>query len=174
MPLCQYALGTCGPRSSGPTMPASSSEFIRVTESCTGSALRGFQFRELCMQLANSIDGYDWCGFYRLEGDTLVLDAFVGEQTEHTLIPVGSGICGAAVAQGKNQIVHDVAQRDDYLACSLETKSEIVVLIRDNGTVIGQIDVDSRSVGTFSKADERFLEELAGLLADRWAEGPQP
>ena len=155
-------------------MPAQPQDFMQITDCWTRNDLQGFLFREHCMRLLSGVKGYDWCGVYRLEGDTLLLDAFVGAETQHTSIPVGRGVCGAAVAQGKNQIVHDVAQRDDYLACGLETKSEIVVLIRDNGTVIGQIDVDSHTVGTFSEADERFLEELAGMLADRWAEGPQP
>ena len=155
-------------------MPAPPQDFMQIADCWKRSGLRGFLFREHCMRLLSGVKGYDWCGVYRLEGDTLLLDAFVGAQTQHTSIPVGRGVCGAAVAQDRNQIVDDVTQREDYLACSLETKSEIVVLIRKEGVILGQIDVDSHVVGRFSRVDERFMEELAGMLADRWAEGPQP
>ncbi len=172
--LCQYALGAGGLRSSGLAMPASSSEFIRVTESCTSSALRGFPFREQCMQHANSIEGYDWCGVYRLVGDMLVLDAFVGEDTDHKRIPVGKGVCGTAVADDANQIIGDVTALQNYLFCSLETKSEIVVLIKRDGETLGEIDIDGHTEGAFTTDDERFLEAVGALIADRWDEEPEP
>lgn len=148
--------------------------FSDVLESCRTSALTGVALRQHCMEELDKTDGYDWSGIYRLEGDTLVLDAFVGAETDHTRIPVGQGVCGAAVALGANQIVDDVSSLENYLSCSMETKSEIVVLIRDEDRILGQIDVDSHTLARFSSEDERFLVELAGLIAGRWTEGPQP
>lgn len=120
------------------------------------------------MMALSDLPGFDWCGVYRLEADTLVLDAFVGAETDHTRIPVGSGVCGTAVAQDKNQVVQDVSQLANYLSCSLETKAEIVVLIKKGSKTLGQIDIDSDLVGAFDEKDERFLESLAVLIADRW------
>lgn len=122
------------------------------------------------MQELDTLDGFDWSGIYRLEGDELVLDAFVGAPTDHTRIPVGRGVCGTAVAENKDQIIDDVHALENYLACSLETKSEAVVLIRNNGEVVGQIDIDSHTRGRFGPAEVKMLEELAVLLGDRWHE----
>lgn len=123
--------------------------------------------RTLC-----ELEGYHWCGVYRLEGDELVLDEFVGAETEHTRIPIGRGVCGTAVSEGKNQIVDDVRTLDNYLACSLETRSEIVVLIRQDGEILGQIDVDGHEAGAFDHSDERLLEGVAKRLAECWQEDP--
>ena len=116
------------------------------------------------------LPGFDWSGVYRLEGDLLVLDAFVGAPTDHTTIPVGRGVCGTAVSEGRNQIVDDVHSLENYLACSLETKSEAVVLIRRDGQIVGQIDIDSHTVGRFGPEEVALLTELAVLLGERWAE----
>src|SRR5262245_32904635 len=74
---------------------------------------------------------YHWVGIYRLEGDTLVLGPYAGPHTDHDRIPVGHGVCGTAVAEDRNQVVGDVRALTNYLACNLETRSEIVVLIRE-------------------------------------------
>ncbi|MBS1724578.1 MAG: GAF domain-containing protein [Armatimonadetes bacterium] len=147
--------------------------------------LNGFAFRKAAMEALATIPGYDWCGIYALE-DTqpgapqeLVLDAYVGAETDHTRIPVGRGVCGTAVATGENQIVDDVRALDNYLSCSLATKSEIVVLIRrphdplcpvrTHGTeILGQIDIDSHQQARFDERDEHFLTALAALIAERW------
>src|SRR3989442_650138 len=80
---------------------------------------------------------------YMLHGDELALEAFAGRETEHTRIPVGRGVCGAAVATGEDQNVPDVAAIGNYLACNLETKAELVVLIRRRQTTLGQLDIHS-------------------------------
>jgi L-methionine (R)-S-oxide reductase len=134
------------------------------------SDLRGKALRAHAMRMLSLLEGYDWCGIYRLEGDTLVLDEFVGDPTEHTRIPVGQGVCGTAVAQRSNQIVEDVRQVDNYLACSTATRSEIVVLIQTEGEILGQIDVDSHTMGRFTEEDEQFLDKLAVALAENWDE----
>ncbi len=108
---------------------------------------------------------FRWTGFYLLEGDTLVLGPYRGAATEHVRIPVGRGICGTAVAQGKNLVVDDVTKVENYLACSSETRSEIVVLIRKGGVVVGQIDVDGDQVAAFGAEDEKLLEGVAARIA---------
>lgn len=123
------------------------------------------------MRLLAELPDYRWVGVYRLEGDVLVLDEFVGAPTEHDRIPVGRGVCGTAVAEGRNVIVLDVRELDNYLACSLETRSEIVVLIRNrDGRILGQIDVDGHRVGAFDASDEALLGRVAEILAERWDE----
>lgn len=121
------------------------------------------------MRLLDRLEGYDWSGIYRLEGEELVLDEYEGEATDHTHIPVGKGVCGTAVAEDKNQVIPDVRDLSNYLSCSLNTRSEIVVLIRDpEGSVLGQIDIDGHQVGAFDTTDESFLENVAAVLAERW------
>jgi L-methionine (R)-S-oxide reductase len=110
---------------------------------------------------------YDWAGIYLLEGDTLVLHNYIGKPTEHTRIPVGVGVCGVAVAEGANQIVGDVTRVDNYLACSVGTRSEIVVLIRRGSAILGQIDIDSDIENAFGQEDEALLARVADLLSRR-------
>jgi|HubBroStandDraft_5_1064220.scaffolds.fasta_scaffold02972_8 L-methionine (R)-S-oxide reductase len=110
---------------------------------------------------------YNWTGFYMLDPDdsqTLVLGPFRGAPTEHVRIPVNQGICGAAVAQNSTVIVDDVHSDPRYLACSLEARSEIVVPIRANGAVAGEIDIDSHDLAAFSPQDREFLEKCAIIV----------
>ncbi len=140
-----------------------------LMKAVASAPLTGWEFRLLAMQALDQLPGYNWSGIYRLEDDTLVLDAYAGPSTEHTRIPVGRGVCGTAVAENKNQVVKDVRELDNYLACSVQTRSEIVVLIRnDAGEILGQIDVDGHEVGAFDASDEAMLEDLASLVAARW------
>lgn len=114
----------------------------------------------VCEILQNSIDYYDWVGFYfaNHEEKTLHLKAFAGEPTNHMVIPFGKGICGQVAISNKNFMVDDVKAQDNYIACSIDVKAEIVIPLFKDGINIGQIDVDSNSVAPFSKKDERFLE----------------
>jgi L-methionine (R)-S-oxide reductase len=123
--------------------------------------------RNVVEALAASHPNWGWVGVYLLVGDTLVLGPYVGPATEHTRIPVGTGVCGTAVAEGRNVVVEDVTALDNYLACSVGTRSEIVVLIRDGDDVVGQFDVDSDDVGAFGPDDEALLEQLAHLAGPR-------
>jgi GAF domain-containing protein len=120
------------------------------------------------MELLDELPAYNWSGIYRLEGETLVLDEYVGAKTDHTRIPVGRGVCGTAVAEDRNQVIADVRQLENYLSCSLETRSEIVVLIRSGGKVLGQIDIDGHTVNGFDASDEALLERIATIMAARW------
>lgn len=108
---------------------------------------------------------YEWVGVYVLRGEVLELGPYVGATTEHTRIPVGRGVCGTAVAQARNLIIEDVRQVENYLACSASVRSEIVVLIRHQGRIVGQIDADCDEVGAFGAEDEAGLTEVAALLA---------
>jgi GAF domain-containing protein len=121
--------------------------------------------------LAETFPHFHWVGIYWLESDTLVLGPYVGEPTEHDRIPVGRGVCGTAVAEGKNQIVPDVRLLSNYLACSLKTRSEIVVLIRQGDRIVGQIDVDGHEPGTFDETDEALLTAVAEKLASHCLPG---
>lgn len=111
---------------------------------------------------------YNWVGIYLVEGDTLVLHNYIGKPTEHTRIPVGIGVCGVAVAEGSNQIIGDVTKLDNYLACSVETRAEIVILIRRGLDILGQIDIDSDLENAFNHEDESLLARIADLLARRF------
>lgn len=151
-------------------MQASPTQFASIVESLGSSNLRGRALRKHAMQLLDSLPTYHWSGIYRLEGDTLVLDAYVGAATDHTEIPVGRGVCGTAVAENENQVIGDVRELENYLACSLETRSEIVVLIRKDHEILGQIDIDGHEVNAFGIEDEKFLTSVAEILATRWEE----
>jgi L-methionine (R)-S-oxide reductase len=111
---------------------------------------------------------YDWVGIYWVDSDAseLVLGPWIGpEATEHTRIPIGVGICGAAAESGRTEIVDDVNADPRYLACFATTRSEIVVPIFADGQVIGEIDIDGSDVSAYDDTDARFLEEVAALLA---------
>jgi L-methionine (R)-S-oxide reductase len=118
---------------------------------------------------------FNWTGIYLLKGHTLELDHFIGRPTEHMKIPVGKGICGSAMSRGGNVIIDDVTMESNYLACSIETRSEIVVLIRDGKRIIGEIDIDSDEPAAFDDKDERALESVAQIIAQRLREiGNEP
>ena len=149
-------------------MAEGESSFSEITENVRSSSLTGLGLRQFAMEQLQGLGDYDWSGIYRLEGDTLILDAYCGAPTDHTHIPVGRGVCGTAVAKNQNQVVADVRDLENYLACSLETRSEIVVLIRRGSEILGQIDIDGHRVNAFTRADEEFLEGIAEILAAKW------
>ncbi|WP_396602107.1 GAF domain-containing protein [Algibacter sp. R77976] len=115
---------------------------------------------DICKLLETHIDYYNWVGFYFTNADKkeLHLGPYVGEPTDHTVIPFGKGICGQVAVSNENFVVPDVAAQDNYIACSITVKAEIVVPIFVNGENIGQIDIDSNTPDPFTEADERFLE----------------
>lgn len=122
--------------------------------------LRDEKLIQICHLLKDNIDYYDWVGFYFKNGDKeeLLLGPYVGEPTDHTVIPFGKGICGQVAVSNQNFVVPDVQAQDNYIACSISVKSEIVVPLFVNGENIGQIDIDSSVIDPFTEADERFLE----------------
>jgi GAF domain-containing protein len=126
--------------------------------------------REQLLQLAATEvhafgEPYTGVYLYMLHGDSLELEAFAGRATEHTRIAVGTGICGRAVSEDRDLNVPDVTRAEGYLACSAETKSELVVLLRRDGAVLGQIDIDSDIPDGFPAAEEAAVRQVADALA---------
>ena len=111
---------------------------------------------------------WDWSGIYLMKDGVLVLGPSTAP-ADHDRIEVGEGVCGTAVAEDKNQVVEDVREVENYLACSIHTRSELVVLIRDAGSIVGEFDIDSDTVGAFTQEDEALLEEMGLLISGRVA-----
>jgi len=122
---------------------------------------------DICKLLETNIGYYNWVGFYFRNGnkEELKLGPYVGEPTDHTIIPFGKGICGQVAVSNENFVVPDVAAQDNYIACSITVKAEIVVPIFVNGKNIGQIDIDSNTPDPFTEADERFLEFVCAKVS---------
>lgn len=121
--------------------------------------------RQAVTILKHQMPDYSWVGIYLMDGEDLVLGPFLGKPSPHTRIPLNQGICGAAASNKKTIIVDDVDADPRYLACSLETRSEIVVPIIRGSTVLGEIDIDSDKKAAFGSADRDLLESVAALLA---------
>ena len=121
----------------------------------------------ICQLLESQIDYYNWVGFYFKNGDKqeLILGPYVGAATDHKIIPFGKGICGQVAVSNKNFIVPDVSAQNNYIACSISVKAEIVIPIFVNGENVGQIDIDSNTPNPFTEADERFLEFICTKVA---------
>jgi L-methionine (R)-S-oxide reductase len=147
----------------------SSDEIVGQVEQIVDSDVpRDEVLREAVRVLKQERDHYKWVGIYLLEGDTLVLHNYIGKPTDHTHIPVGRGVCGTAVAERANQIVGDVTKLDNYIACSVDVRAEIVVLIRRGSEIFGQIDIDGDTENAFTSEDEALLSRVADLLARRF------
>ena len=112
---------------------------------------------------------FEWVGVYLLRDDELWLHNYVGEPTEHAKIPVGTGVCGRAVAERTNLNIPDVSKEENYLACSPDVQSELVILIRAGDDIFGQIDIDSESKAAFTEEDEITLIGVADKLAEQIA-----
>ena len=130
--------------------------------------------RETVTLLKARLPHYTWAGIYLLEGEELVLGPYLGKPSPHTRIPLGRGICGAAATDRATIVVDDVNSDPRYLACSIETRSEIVVPIiaaegsgEDSGRVLGELDIDSDRPAAFGPADRELLEAVAAALAPK-------
>ncbi len=128
---------------------------------------RNEKLQRICDLLKEKISYYDWVGFYFRNGEKeeLILGPYAGAETDHTVIPFGKGICGQVAVSNQNFVVPDVSAQDNYIACSMTVKSEIVVPLFVNGVNIGQIDIDSETLDAFGVADERFLEQVNAEVA---------
>lgn len=118
--------------------------------------------------LKEEVEYYDWVGFYLVNKNSpneLILGPFEGAPTEHTRIPFGQGVCGQVASDGQTCIVQDVAQEENYLSCSINVKSEIVVPIFKRGTFVGEIDIDSHKQAPFTEEDRSFLERIAHKIS---------
>jgi GAF domain-containing protein len=145
-------------------------EVLVGVETAIGGS-RGRGAREAIVKLLNNtVPTYSWVGIYVVEGTDLVLDAWSGPAaTEHTRIPVGKGVCGYAAKSGRTEIVSDVSKDPRYLQCFLSTKSEIVVPVTVQGSVVGEIDIDSDQLDAFSSVDREFLEAVAKKASAHWS-----
>ncbi|KOY51168.1 GAF domain-containing protein [Polaribacter dokdonensis] len=126
------------------------------------------KLQSICDYLENEISYYDWVGFYFKNGDKneLKLAQYTGEETEHTIIPFGKGICGQVAVSNENFVVQDVSEQDNYISCGWKVKSEIVIPIFVNKENIGQIDIDSHTANTFTENDEELLEYVCKKVAN--------
>jgi GAF domain-containing protein len=123
-------------------------------------------------QIHESNDRFHWTGIYELFPDnTLRLGPFIGAPTDHVFIGVGQGVCGAAVAERRNMNIPDVNMISNYLACSAETSSELVVLIRSGEKIHGQIDIDSHEIAAFDDPIEAEVQKVADILARLYEDG---
>ena len=127
--------------------------------------------RAMAKLLHDKMLKYNWVGFYMLEPGALppvlVLGAFEGAMTPHTRIPLNQGICGAAASSGQTVVVDDVSRDSRYLACSLETKSEIVVPVFAQGKVVGELDIDSHFPAAFTVQDQELVQHCAMLVGKK-------
>ena len=140
----------------------------KITEITSNSTIsREEKLLKICELLSDSIDYYNWVGFYfaNHETKTLHLGPYVGAETDHTVIPFGKGICGQVAVSNANFVVPDVAAQDNYIACSFTVKSEIVVPLFVNSENIGQIDIDSHVLNPFTEEDEQFLEFVCSEIS---------
>jgi L-methionine (R)-S-oxide reductase len=153
--------------------PATRIEEVRHEVNALASAIPAAKvfMQEVCQLLHERMLKYNWVGFYMLEPGTqppvLVLETFVGAMTPHSRIPLNQGICGAAASSGKTVVVDDVSKDSRYLACSLETKSEIVVPIFVQREVAGELDIDSHFSAAFGIEDQGLLQYCAELVGKK-------
>jgi L-methionine (R)-S-oxide reductase len=153
-------------------MPVAAQDVARELDQLAPSALSVEELMTLIVgRLQERLPHYDWVGFYMIETakepteqDMLVLGPYVGAPTPHTRIPLDQGICGAAAASGQTIVVDDVAADPRYLACSIATKSEIVVPIRMQDKVVGELDIDSHTPAAFTADDRQLVEHCAALV----------
>jgi GAF domain-containing protein len=149
---------------------ALSDDLERVAEDKDAAGL----IRALVGMFKARVPHYHWVGIYLLEGRELRLGPYAGAPSPHVRIAVGEGICGAAAEAGESIIVPDVAADQRYLACSLATRSEIVVPILDEGRVLGEIDIDSDIPNAFNEHDQALLERAASLIAGALSRATPP
>ena len=144
----------------------SDSEIIELLKRTTNADPADQVLKGAVKILKESKESYNWVGIYLVNGDNLVLAAYAGDgETEHVTIPIGNGICGLAARQGETVIVPDVNNDPRYLMCFPSTRSEIVVPIKEQGRVLGEIDIDSDHLSAFTRSDQKLLEEAATILA---------
>ena len=139
----------------------------KVSNLVSNSSSLDKTLKDVCELLKSSVSYYDWVGFYFKNGEKeeLKIGPYSGLATDHTIIPFGKGICGQVAVSSKNLVVPDVNAQNNYIACSLNVKSEIVIPLFVNNINIGQIDIDSNTADPFTREDERFLEFVCESVA---------
>ena len=139
----------------------------KISDLVSNSSSLDTTLKDVCELLKTSIPYYDWVGFYFKNGEKeeLKIGPYAGATTDHTIIPFGKGICGQVAVSNKNFVVADVSSQDNYIACSLSVRSEIVIPLFVNNVNIGQLDIDSNTIDPFTHEDERFLEFVCESVA---------
>ena len=141
------------------------SQVRQITDSAES---RNEQLQQISELLAESIEAFDWVGFYLVDPEAdreLVLGPYVGEETEHTRIPFGTGICGQAADSHETFVVQDVSEAENYLACSIHVKAEIVVPVMKNETFVAELDIDSHTKNAITDEHRQMLEEICTIIA---------
>ena len=139
----------------------------KISDLVSRSSSLDTTLKDVCELLKTSITYYDWVGFYFKNGEKeeLKIGPYAGATTDHEIIPFGKGICGQVAVSNENFVVSDVNSQDNYIACSLSVRSEIVIPLFVNNINIGQIDIDSNTIDPFTQKDERFLEFVCESVA---------
>ena len=139
----------------------------KISDLVSNSSSLDTTLKDVCELLKSSITYYDWVGFYFKNGEKeeLKIGPYAGATTDHEIIPFGKGICGQVAVSNENFVVPDVNSQDNYIGCSLNMKSEIVIPLFVNNINIGQIDIDSNTIDPFTQEDERFLEFVCESVA---------
>lgn len=129
---------------------------------------RNEKLQRICELLHDNIDVFDWVGFYLVDPEAereLVLGPYVGEETDHTRIPFGKGICGQAADTLETYVVQDVSKEDNYLACSVHVKAEIVVPVMKGDIFVAELDIDSHTQDSITEKHRAMLEEICNIVA---------
>lgn len=133
-----------------------------------GTGDRASKLLAIAQHLHDEIDVYDWVGFYLVDPDAhreLILGPYVGAPTDHTRIAFGTGICGQAAETLETFVIDDVTKESNYLSCSINVKSEIVVPIMKGDTLIGELDIDSNTASAMTSTDKEVLEEVCSIIS---------
>lgn len=129
---------------------------------------RDQKLQQICKLLAEKVDVFDWVGFYLVDPKAdreLVLGPYVGEDTDHTRIPFGKGICGQAAETNETFVVQDVSQEDNYLACSVDVEAEIVVPVKKDGKFVAELDIDSHTKDSMTEEHRKMLEKVCDIVS---------
>jgi len=149
-------------------MEAKRQQLVRTVRTAIAGQKTEQEILQKAIELIDAFSAdFNWTGFYVMRDGVLEVGPYIGPKTEHTRIELNSGICGAAATQKKSVIVDDVKADPRFLACSLTTRSEIVVPLMDGQTCLGEIDIDSDKMSNFTDDDRRMLEEIASVVVDR-------
>lgn len=129
---------------------------------------RDDKLKAICQVLSDEIEVFDWVGFYLVDPEAereLVLGPYVGEETDHTRIAFGEGICGQAAETNETFVVQDVSKEDNYLACSIHVKAEIVIPVKKDGEFVAELDIDSHTKDSLTEKHRKMLEEICEKVA---------
>jgi GAF domain-containing protein len=150
------------------TQPVPFGDLLAEVERIVAEAAdRDSALQAICDLLEQRVEHYDWVGFYIADNatSTLALGPFAGSPTEHVRIAFGQGVCGQAAERREPFVVQDVSKESNYLSCSADVRSEVVLPIVRGGELLGEIDIDSHALSPFTDADRAFLERVAGLVS---------